>query len=74
MKFGKVLGERTIVGAAMVRLYDRSPVNGAPVPVELSIALTVKLNVPAAVGVPLSWPLVESARPAGSAPEAMAYV
>ena len=35
----------------MVRLYDCCPLNGAPVPVELSVALTVKLNVPAAVGV-----------------------
>ena len=39
-----------------------------PVPVELSTAATVKLNVPLAVGVPDRVPLAASAMPAGKAP------
>ena len=34
----------------------------------MSVAVTVKLNVPVAVGVPLSKPAVESVSPFGSAP------
>jgi len=36
-----------------------------------SVAWTVKLKVPAAVGVPLMTPLTARERPAGSDPEAM---
>ncbi|WP_244553550.1 hypothetical protein [Nitrobacter vulgaris] len=43
-----------------------------PVPVELSVALTVKFKVPAAVGVPRSVPLLCSVVPAGKAPETSA--
>lgn len=43
-----------------------------PAPVELSVALTVKLKVPAAVGAPLSVPLLCSVVPAGKASEASA--
>ena len=35
---------------------------------ELSLTCTVKLEVPAAVGVPLIVPLAESERPAGNEP------
>ena len=51
----------------MVRVYALLPVNG-PVPVELSVAVTVKLNVPPAVGVPDSTPELLSVNPAGNPP------
>ena len=35
-----------------------------------SVTLTVKLDVPALVGVPVIWPLEESVRPAGRLPAA----
>jgi hypothetical protein len=50
------------------------PLKGAPVPVLLSVALTVKLKLPAAVGVPESAPLLLKVTPAGSAPLVMANV
>ena len=40
---------------------------------EESVALTVKLNSPAAVGVPLSNPAEESESPAGNAPTKIEY-
>ena len=64
-----VAGAIVIVGAAIVSVYAFEPVNGAPVPVELSCAVTVKLNVPPAVGVPESVPEEESVKPAGRAPD-----
>ena len=39
-----------------------------------SVTLTVKLNVPAAVGVPLSTPAADKVNPAGNVPVASAYV
>ena len=40
----------------------------------LSVAVTVKLKIPAAVGVPLSRPFELRARPPGNAPEVIANV
>ena len=39
-----------------------------PVPVELSVAVTVKLKLPPAVGVPVITPPDDSVRPFGSEP------
>ena len=50
----------------MVRFSVTS--KGAPVPLVLSRATTVKLNVPTAVGVPLITPLGLIASPVGSTP------
>ncbi len=41
---------------------------GAPTPVLLSVAVTVKLNVPNAVGVPLKTPLAAMLNPCGTLP------
>ena len=41
---------------------------------EESVTLTVKLKVPAAVGVPHRMPAVESVKPAGNVPLKSAYV
>ena len=43
-------------------------------PVELSVAVTVKLNVPAAVGVPDRTPAEVSVSPVGMAPTVTANV
>ena len=43
-------------------------------PVELSVAVTVKLNVPPAVGVPVRDPLEDKLSPAGSVPAVTAKV
>src|SRR5579862_7545892 len=59
--------------AAIVTLYAWLALYG-PVPVELSVAVTVKLKVPAAVGVPESRPLGASGTPVGVAPEVTANV
>lgn len=48
------------------------PVNGAPVPVDESVAVTVKLYVPSAVGEPVNTPLPDRVIPLGSAPAVMA--
>ena len=55
---------------AVQRLVGIGPddVRGAPVPVEESVAWIVKLNEPAAVGVPLTTPALLNVRPAGNAP------
>ena len=60
-------GETLIVGGFTVRVYDLLPVYG-PVPVELSVAVAVKLKAPPAVGVPDSTPELLSVNPAGNAP------
>ena len=60
-----------IVGAPMVRLNARLPEYG-PAPVEESVAVTVKLNVPPAVGTPDRVPLLLRLTPAGSEPEVIA--
>jgi len=65
---GSVDGETATVGAFTVKEYELVPVNGAPVPVEESVALMLKLNGPPAVGVPLNKPPVVSVMPAGRAP------
>jgi hypothetical protein len=62
---GSVDGDSVIMGAAMVSVYARLPVYGAPVPVLESVAVTVTLNVPPAVGLPDSTPALVSVRPAG---------
>jgi len=67
-------GEMLTVGAFTANVYGRAPVNGAPVPVDESVAVTVKLKLPAAVGVPDSRPAVDSVTPAGSVPDVIAYV
>ena len=40
----------------------------------VSVTCSVKLNVPVAVGVPLSTPAVENVMPAGSEPDVSAHV
>ena len=62
------------VGEAITRVSACVPLNGAPVPVEESVALTEKLKLPAAVGVPERTPLLVKVTPAGSAPVVTAYV
>lgn len=64
-------GESVIVGAATVSVSVPLVAVNGPAPVLLSVAVTVKLNVPPAVGVPESVPLLASEMPAGSAPEAI---
>ncbi len=64
---GTAAGASVIVGAPMVRLYAALPVYG-PVPVELSVAVTVKLKTPPALGVPDKAPELLRVNPAGSAP------
>ena len=67
---GRLAGLTTIGAAAMVTVYARVP--DAPLP---SVARTVKLLVPAAVGVPASAPLdALSVSPAGSDPALIAKV
>ena len=65
---GSVLGETVTVGALTVKEYELVPLNGAPAPVEESVALMLKLKGPPAVGVPLSKPPVVSVMPAGNDP------
>jgi hypothetical protein len=47
-----------------INVYAASPKQPA-----LSVARTVKLALPAVVGVPVSWPSAASDSPCGSAPE-----
>ncbi|CAJ0813027.1 hypothetical protein LMG18101_01761 [Ralstonia flaminis] len=55
----------------MVSVSGPLVAENGPVPVLLSVAVTVKLNVPPAVGVPERTPVPGfRVRPAGSAPEA----
>jgi hypothetical protein len=61
-------GDSVIVGAAMLSVYARLPEYGAPVPVLESAAVTVTLNVPPAVGVPLKVPVGERVIPDGRLP------
>lgn len=61
------------MAAATVSVYARLPVYG-PGAALLSVAVTVKLKLPPAVGVPESVPSAASASPAGSAPAVMANV
>ncbi|NKA04878.1 hypothetical protein GO290_04838 [Ralstonia solanacearum] len=67
-----MLGDTVMVGAAIVRLSVPLVAENGPVPVLLSVAVTVKLKVPAEVGVPLSVPPVLRVRPGGSEPDASA--
>ncbi|OEZ78565.1 hypothetical protein JAB6_49690 [Janthinobacterium sp. HH104] len=64
---GKAAGATLIAGTATVSEYARVPAYG-PLPVELSVARTVKLKVPPAVGVPASRPALDKVTPAGKAP------
>jgi len=73
--FDRVVGPTTTVAAATVMLYACVPLNGAPVPVLLSVALTVKLATPAAVAVPVIAPVLAlRVRPAGNALTEIEYV
>src|SRR5205085_12392277 len=65
---GRVAGVKEITGALTLSEYVRLPVYGTAGPVLESRTVTVKLNAPAAVGVPLIVPDDDSVRPAGSAP------
>ena len=70
MPFGKVVGlSVSVTGAVIVTLYERVPVFA-----ELSVALIVKLDVPAVVGVPESTPPLLRVSPAGNVPELTEYV
>lgn len=61
---GSVVGERVIVGAAIVNVYCRVPVKLCA-----SVAVTVIGKAPACVGVPLRTPVVAlRVRPVGSVP------
>ena len=65
---------KVTLAAATVMEYACVPLNGAPVPVEESVAFTVKLKLPAAVGVPVTAPvLLFSVRPAGREPTETEY-
>src|SRR5215468_8371412 len=67
---GSVVG-LTVIAAGQTRtVYARAPVH-TPV---LSVAVTVKLKLPSALGVPDRAPAVESVRPVGSDPEVTANV
>ena len=55
------------VGAAMVSVYAWLPENG-PGNALPSVAVTVKLKLPPAFGVPVTAPPADSVRPAGNAP------
>ena len=65
-------GARLNVGAAIVKLSEVLVWLKGPVPVLLSVTLTVKLKVPAAVGVPEICPAALRLRPAGKLPVAIA--
>jgi hypothetical protein len=56
------------VAAVTVRVYVPETTKGDPVPVELSLADTVKLTTPGVFGVPDSTPF-EKLSPAGIVPE-----
>src|SRR5450830_680079 len=58
--------------AATVMEYAREPVNGAPMPALRSVAVTVKLYGPDAVGVPDRVPSDARLRPVGRLPAVMA--
>ena len=59
------MGEMVSVGAFTTSDTMDVPLYG-PAPVVLSVAFTVMLKVPAAVGVPESTPALESVIPAGN--------
>ena len=61
------------MAALTVSVYALDPVNG-PVPPVASVAVTVKLNEPVAVGVPLSVPFEAREIPEGKAPAVTAKV
>ena len=67
MAVGSVAGLTVMTAGSTTRASVRLPLNG-PLPPELSVAVTVKLKVPPAVGVPLMVPPVARESPAGSAP------
>jgi len=69
-----VVGATTTVATFTVKLNAWLPLNGAPVPVLLSVALMLKLNGPPAVAVPERTPALESVKPAGNVPEVTEYV
>jgi len=62
---GAVVGEMVSAGAFTVSVTGVVPLYG-PAPVLESVAFTVMLKLPAAVGVPLSTPALESVIPLGS--------
>jgi len=67
----------TVTVAALTEnpVYACVLLKGAPVPVEESTAFTVKLKLPAAVGVPVMPPVLAfSESPAGRVPAEMEYV
>lgn len=63
---GRVDGWMLIVGAETVKVYAMLPVNDNE-----SVAVTVKLKVPASVGVPDRVPPPDRVIPAGNAPDVM---
>ena len=68
-----VVAGRLIVGGAMATVYAWLPLNGPGNGLE-SVAVTVKLKVPPAVGVPASTPPGLSVTPAGRLPAVTAKV
>jgi len=68
--FGKLVGLRVIVTPEpIVTVYDRLPVLLAP-----SVAVIVKLDAAAVVGVPDRTPLELNVNPVGKVPEVFVYV
>ena len=63
------MGESVSVGALTAPVYACDPVRPW-----LSVAVTVKLKPPAAVGVPLMLPALDSVNPAGRLPPVTANV
>ena len=63
MPFGRLAGARLKVGAAIASVYARTPVSPLA-----SVAVTLKVKLPVAVGVPLKAPPLARLSPAGRAP------
>lgn len=75
MGAGSVVCVTVTVAAPTESVYACVALNGAPVPVEESIAFTVKPKLPAVVGVPVIPPVaLFSVSPAGRVPAEMEYV
>jgi len=69
---GSELGAIRIVGSFTVSASAALLALKGPVPPLLSVAVTVKVKVPPAVGVPARLPLLASVMPAGRLPEVTA--
>ena len=69
----RLAGATVIVGAATTSVNTPLVAVNGPVPVLLSVAVTVKLKEPPAVGAPDKVPLLASERPAGRLPELTVY-